>query len=177
MTFSQREILEAGRALEFPSLGRMNGSEKNFSPLHSLVKFHSGLTKRNPENHHFPGDVSRSCEQQSLRTWAQPSPSCSSSCAGLWGWLCWGSTQRGHRAGREGSGNATLVWVPGLSLLFGEQGVQCGLCCLGCVLSADLEQSSGGELGSSPSPPVLLRAGSAPPKLSRAASVSVLCWT
>lgn len=58
---SQREILEVWRTLEFP-LGRITGLNKYFPPLpphmHSLVRFHSGLTKRNPENYHFPSDVS-----------------------------------------------------------------------------------------------------------------------
>lgn len=56
---SQREILEVWRTLEFP-LGRITGLNKYFPPprMHSLVRFHSGLTKRSPENHRFPSDVS-----------------------------------------------------------------------------------------------------------------------
>ena len=53
---SQREILEVRRTLEFPS--GENNWVKYFPPLHSLVKFHSGLTKINPKNYHFPSDVS-----------------------------------------------------------------------------------------------------------------------
>lgn len=125
----------------------MNGLKKYFPPLHSLVKFHSGLTKRSPENYHFPSDVSMSwhpaCEQPA-GMFENLGPGHSSSCtSGRAGGSGSGSAAAGpeggqgfvpahpaqgrgsstvdtrHRRGRDGPAleMAILVWVSALNLI------------------------------------------------------------
>lgn len=123
---SQRKILEGGRALPrppHPAPGRMNGLKKHFPPLHSLVKFHSGLTKRNPGNYHFPSGVSTSWHQPvtASRSAGEPGPSscCPAGCGGL-GVALLTLPSSGHQArGREAAAleMAFLPWVSGLDLV------------------------------------------------------------